>query len=94
MSAVFLALSLAPLGRRLIAEPVRLKHVGRPPWRRGAHLANVVRDLPRTLGFAPAFLWKNRVAKMRIPGFFLAEQRPALRARVPFRAAAPTPRAA
>ena len=72
LSAVFLALSLAPLGRRLIAEPVRLKHVGRPPWRRGAHLANVVRDLPRTLGFAPAFLWKNRVAKMRIPGFFLA----------------------
>jgi choline dehydrogenase-like flavoprotein len=71
LSAVFLALSLAPLGRRLIAEPVRLKHVGRPPWRRGAHLANVVRDLPRTLGFAPAFLWKNRVAKMRIPGFFL-----------------------
>ena len=71
LSAVFLALSVAPLGRRLIAEPVRLKHVGHPPYRRGAHLANVVRDLPRTLGFAPAFLWKNRVAKMRLPGFFL-----------------------
>jgi choline dehydrogenase-like flavoprotein len=71
LSAVFLALSLAPLGRRLIAEPVRLKHVGTPPFRRGTHLANVVRDLPRTLGFAPAFLWKNRVARMRLPGFFL-----------------------
>jgi choline dehydrogenase-like flavoprotein len=71
LSAVFLALSLAPLGRRLIAEPVRLKHVGPPPYRRGAHLANVLRDLPRTLGFAPAFLWKNRVARMRLPGFFL-----------------------
>lgn len=71
LSAVFLALSVAPLGRRLIAEPVRLKHVGEPPYRRGTHLLNVVRDLPRTLGFAPAFLWKNRVAKMRLPGFFL-----------------------
>lgn len=71
LSAVFLALSLAPLGRRLIAEPVRLKHVGQPPYRRGTHARNVLRDLPRTLGFAPAFLWKNRVAKMRLPGFFL-----------------------
>jgi hypothetical protein len=71
LSAVFLALSLAPLGRRLIAEPVRLKHVGLPPYRRGAHLKNVALDLPRTLGFAPAFLWRNRVAKMRLPGFFL-----------------------
>lgn len=71
LSAVFLALSVAPLGRRLIAEPVRLKHVGAPPYARGAHLANVLRDLPRTLGFAPAFLWKNRVARMRLPGFFL-----------------------
>jgi choline dehydrogenase-like flavoprotein len=71
LSAVFLALSVAPLGRRLIAEPVRLKHVGPPPYRRGAHLRNVFADLPRTLGFAPSFLWKNRVARMRLPGFFL-----------------------
>jgi choline dehydrogenase-like flavoprotein len=71
LSAVFLALSVAPFGRRLIAEPVRLKHVGQPPYRRGAHLGNILRDLPRTFGFAPAFLWKNRVAKMRLPGFFL-----------------------
>ena len=35
LSAVFLALSAAPLGRRLIAEPIRLKHVGEPPYRRG-----------------------------------------------------------
>ena len=71
LSAVFLALSVGPLGRRLIAEPVRLKHLGAPPWRRGAHLRNVLLDAPRTLGFAPAFLWKHKVAKMRLPGFFL-----------------------
>ena len=71
LSATFLALSVGPLGRRLIAEPIRLKHVGPPPYDRGAHLRNVLFDLPRTLGFAPAFLWKNRVAKLRLPGFFL-----------------------
>jgi hypothetical protein len=71
LSAVFLALSLPPVGRRLIAEPVRLKHVGTAPFRRGTHLRNVLLDLPRTLGFAPAFLWKHKVAKMRLPGFFL-----------------------
>jgi hypothetical protein len=71
LSAVFLALSFRGLGRRLIAEPLRLKHVGSPPYRRGRHLANVLGDLPGTLGFAPAFLWRNRISKMRLPGFFL-----------------------
>ena len=71
LSAVFLALSVGPLGRRLIAEPIRLKHVGPPPHDRLAHLGNLVRDLPRTVGFAPLFLWRNRVAKLRLPGFFL-----------------------
>ena len=46
LSAVFLALSLAPLGRRLIAEPVRLKHVGPPPYRRGTHLATCCATSP------------------------------------------------
>lgn len=71
LSAVFLALSLGPLGRRLIAEPIRLKHVGTAPYRRGAHAWNVLRDAGRTLGFAPWFLWHNRMAKLRLPGFFL-----------------------
>ena len=52
--------------RRPAALPAR-----RPPR------ATSLRDLPRTLGFAPAFLWRNRVAKMRLPGFFL--QNPARR---------------
>lgn len=77
LSAVFLALSVGPVGKRLIAEPVRLKHLGAPPWRRGAHLRNVLLDLPRTLGFAPSFLWRHKVAKMRLPGFFL--RNPAMR---------------
>jgi glycine/D-amino acid oxidase-like deaminating enzyme len=71
LSAVFLALSVAPLGRRLIAETIRLRHVGPPPWRRGAHLMNLVRDPGRTLGFAPWFLWKTKRAQPRLPGLFL-----------------------
>ena len=68
LSAVFLALSVGPLGRRLIAEPIRLKHVGPPPYRPAGAPGNVLRDLPRTLGFAPAFLWRNRVAKLGCRG--------------------------
>jgi choline dehydrogenase-like flavoprotein len=71
LSAVFLALSLAPLGRRLIAEAIRLRHVGEPPYRRGAHFLNLVRDPGRTLGFAPWFLWKTKRAQPRLPGLFL-----------------------
>ena len=71
LSAVFLALSVDPVARRLLPELIRSKHVGARPYRRGVHARNILGDLPRTLGFAPAFLWKNRVARMRLPGFFL-----------------------
>lgn len=69
LSAIFLGLSIGPLARKLIAEPIRLKHVGPPPYKRGAHLRNLMLDAPRVLGFMPWFLWHNRVARMRLPGF-------------------------
>lgn len=71
LSAAHLALSIGPLGRRLISEPIRVKHVGLPPYRRAAHLGNVARELARTMGFVPWFLWHSKVAKRRLPGFFL-----------------------
>lgn len=71
LSAVFLALSLPGLGSRLIAEPIRLKHMGPKPWKRGPHLRNVLGDLLRTVTFVPWFLWNRHVARHRIPGFFL-----------------------
>jgi len=71
LSAVFLALSVGPLGRRLIAEPIRLRHAGPPPYARLPHLRNVILDAARTIGFAPWFLWRSKVAKMRLPGLFL-----------------------
>lgn len=71
LSAVFLALGMPGLGARLIAEPIRLKHMGPKPWKRGPHLRNVLGDLLRTASFVPWFLWNRHVARHRIPGFFL-----------------------
>lgn len=71
LSAVFLALSIPAIGKRLIADAIREKHVGPPPYRRGRHIANVLRDPLRTLSFGPCFLWRNKVARPRLPGLFL-----------------------
>lgn len=71
LSAVFLALSVPAFGKRLIAEAIREKHLGPPPYRRGRHIVNVLRDPLRTLGFGPRFLWRNKVARPRLPGLFL-----------------------
>ncbi|MFV0244825.1 MAG: GMC oxidoreductase [Qingshengfaniella sp.] len=71
LSAVFLALSTPGVGSRLIAEPIRLKHVGPPPYRRLPHLRNVLTDPLAVASFAPWFIWNRRYAKHRLPGFFL-----------------------
>ncbi|MBU2359456.1 MAG: GMC oxidoreductase [Alphaproteobacteria bacterium] len=71
LSAVFLGLGLPGLGSRLIAAPIRIKHMGPKPWRRGPHLRNLLRDPVRTATFVPWFLWHRRYARHRIPGFFL-----------------------
>ena len=71
LSAAFLVLSIAPLGRRLVAETIRRQVVGDPPFRRGQHLANVVRDPLRTAGVMPRYLWNSRLAATRLPGFFV-----------------------
>jgi choline dehydrogenase-like flavoprotein len=71
LSAAFLVLSVGPLGRLLVAEAIRRPNVGDPPHRRGAHLANVLRDPLRTAAVVPSYLWRSRAAKLRLPGFFL-----------------------
>lgn len=71
LSALYLALSFPPIGRALVAGPVREKHVGAVPARRRSHIRNLVADLPHTLRFLPVFLWRNRLTRLRLPGFFL-----------------------
>lgn len=71
LSAAFLALSMPSLGGRLIAEPIRRKHVGAAPYRRLAHLRNVLSDPVATTTVVPHFLWQRFGARHRMPGFFL-----------------------
>jgi choline dehydrogenase-like flavoprotein len=71
LSAAFLVLSAPALGRRLVAETIRSQVVGEPPFRRVAHLANVLRDPLRTVAVVPRYLWLSRLAATRLPGFFV-----------------------
>ncbi len=71
LSAAYLALSLPRLGRRLIPEPIRLKHLGPPPYRRGPHLRNLLTDPVTAATAVPRFLWQRYGARRRMPGFFL-----------------------
>lgn len=71
LSLAYLALSIGPFGRLLVAEPIRLKHVGDGPRGIRAHLANILLDLATVATFAPRFLYGRRFANPRVPGFFL-----------------------
>jgi choline dehydrogenase-like flavoprotein len=69
MSLAYLALSMPPLGRRIVVESIRRNYVG-PNVRRWPHILNVVRDLPRTAAFLPSFLYHRYFASHPKPGFF------------------------
>lgn len=69
LSLAYLALSIPPLGRRIVAESIRQHYVG-DDIRRGAHILNVLRDAPRTAAFLPGFLYRRYLADHRMPGFF------------------------
>lgn len=71
LSAVFLGLSMPILGKKLIAEAIRLKHIGPGPYKRLPHILNILRDPISTLSFVPAFLYRRKYATFRVPGFFL-----------------------
>jgi choline dehydrogenase-like flavoprotein len=71
LSAAYLALSVGPIGRRLVAEAIRRRVVGEG-GRRGEHLRNLLGDPLRTLTVAPWYLWHSRATRMRLPGFFIA----------------------
>jgi len=70
LSAVFLAMSIGPVGRLLMAEAIRRYHApeGIAP---GPHLANVLRDLPSAIAGSTRFLYQRYMSRWRIPGFFI-----------------------
>jgi choline dehydrogenase-like flavoprotein len=70
LSAVFLAMSVGPVGRLLMAEAIRRYHAPQGTAR-GPHVANVLRDLPSAVGGSARFLYQRYLSRWRIPGFFI-----------------------
>jgi hypothetical protein len=69
LSAIALALSIGPLGRRIIAEAIRKRHIP-DGMARLPHLANIMRDLPQTLLEVPRLVWGRYLASVPVPGFY------------------------
>ena len=69
LSAVALALSVDPIGARILPEAIRRRHIplGMP---RAPHVWNLVRDLPSASLEVPALLWRRYGAKIPAPAFF------------------------
>jgi choline dehydrogenase-like flavoprotein len=71
LSLVFLALSIPPIGRRILAEGIRLRHIGPEPRRYGPHLANIARRPFRAAADVLQILRKRYLSPVRKPGFVL-----------------------
>ena len=71
LSLVFLALSLAPIGRRILAEGIRLRHIGPAPRRYAPHIANIARRPFRAAADALRILGRRYLSRVRKPGFLL-----------------------
>ena len=70
LSAVAMALSTPLLGRAIIPEAIRARHVpDRIDWL--PHARNVAGDLPATSRFLARFMRQRYFSEMRIPGYFL-----------------------
>jgi choline dehydrogenase-like flavoprotein len=70
MSLAYTALAIPPLGRMIVAESIRSHYVGsgQPQW--SPHIANILRDAPRTAAFVPQFLYRRYLTRPHMPGFF------------------------
>jgi len=71
LSAVFLALALPPIGRRLVSEPIRIAHVGPKPHRFGAHIMNLLRDASGGALDLLRILRDRYLARPRKPSFLV-----------------------
>ena len=71
LSAIYLALAFGPMGRRIIPEALRVRHVPDPapsPW---PHVGNVAGNLATAIPFLLDFLRKRHLTTARIPGFYV-----------------------
>jgi hypothetical protein len=71
LSAVFLALAVPPIGRRLLPEAIRVFHVGPKPHHIGVHLKNVLVGAPRGLTDIARIVYGRFIAHPRKPAFLV-----------------------
>ncbi|MCR2823927.1 GMC family oxidoreductase [Microbacterium sp. zg.Y909] len=71
LSAVFLGIAIAPLGRILLAEGIRLRHVGPRPYRVGPHVRNILRRPWQAAVDLLDILLRRYASRVRKPGFIL-----------------------
>lgn len=70
LSAVCLALGFAPLGRLLVADAIRKRHIPESiDW--WGHVRNVLHGLPEAVAYIPWFFRHRYFSSMRLPGFFV-----------------------
>jgi choline dehydrogenase-like flavoprotein len=72
LSAVFLALSFPPAGRRLLSEAIRLAHTGPKPYPYAKHLRNAVLGAPRGAKDIYRILRDRFIRKPKKPGFLVS----------------------
>ena len=71
LSLVFLGLAVPPVGRAILAEGIRLRHVGPRPYRIAAHLRNVLRTPWRAALDVLDIIARRYLSPVRKPGFIL-----------------------
>jgi choline dehydrogenase-like flavoprotein/aryl-alcohol dehydrogenase-like predicted oxidoreductase len=74
LSMVFLGLSIPAIGRRMISEAIRLRHIGPPPYHYGAHLLNILRRPWQAVADIITILRLRYLSAVRKPGFVLHNQ--------------------
>jgi hypothetical protein len=69
LSMAYLAVSFAPLGRKLTPEVIRRHHTMHPVSN-ASHVKNIIRSPFEIFSFLPPFLYRGYVAAVRRPGFY------------------------
>jgi choline dehydrogenase-like flavoprotein len=74
LSLVFLGLAFRPTGQALLAEAIRLRHVGPRPYDIRAHVRNVLRKPWRAVADVSDVIRRRYLSPVRKPGFILRNE--------------------
>lgn len=71
LSSVWIALSIPPMGRKLVSEGIRLAHIGPRPFPVFAHLKNAILGAPQGAADLYKILRDRFIKKPKKPGFLV-----------------------